>query len=469
MGHNGEWEGAVESPEEELPGAFMEDGELDPMETLLRRRGERHRRHLAHLHQFLGKNHTTTASVVQPRYYCHLLAWALERYIEEQGWHTVRTVGYHSSEPLFTELDTGSGDSTIVLWNGTLFLARKHKRLAVTIDADPRGESTVVVHGAARLEDTVRDFAAGVQATVRERNFYRGGNIQLGGIIHFLDVPSKSWDSIVLDEEARGEIEANTTGFMARRESLARYGIPAKRGVLLAGRPGTGKTLVCKALMSGSGETTCILASTYTLGVEGYITELYDLARDLAPSIVFIEDVDLIAKDRMEWGDTSGPVLPALLAALDGIEECHEVITVATTNHREALDKALSQRPSRFDRIIDIPCPSAEQRRRLVSNLCRRIPLDERIQARIAARTEGLTPAQVQEVLYTLAIRYGDDGGDDKPEPLAVTAEQVDRAISMIGGKGKPAIGFVPSAGPLHDPSQRAIGVNEKNGKEAER
>jgi len=468
VGDNGETEELVKSPEEKLLGVYVEDIECDPMEALMQRRSERQQRRLASLQTFLGDDRTVTASVVQPVYYRRLLAWALQRYIEEQGWQTVRTVGYLAPEPLYTDVNTGSGETTNVLCDGTLFLVRLDERLAVTIDASPRGNNSVVVTGPARCEDTVRGFTAGVETTVRQRNFYRGRNIEFGGRIDFLDVPPKSWDTIVLDEEAREEIEANTTGFMARRESLARYGIPARRGVLLTGAPGTGKTLICKALMSTSRGTTCILTNAYALAADDYIPVLYELARDLAPSIVFIEDIDLIAQERMEWGYASGAALLALLAVLDGIEECHEIITVATTNHRETLDKALKQRPSRFDRIIEIPCPSPEQRRSLVAGLCRRLPLDGDIQEHIARRTAGFTPAQVQEVLYSLAIRYGEDNGGDVPQPLSVTAEQVDRTISTVGGKGKPAIGFTLGGSPIREPSQRGISVNNGNGKEAE-
>jgi len=228
VGDNGEFEEPVGSPEEKLLSAFVENAECDPMEALMQRRDERQQRHLTALQRFLGEDHTTTASVVQPMYYRRLLAWALQRYIEKQGWQTVSTVGYQRPEPFYTDVNSGSGETTNVLCDGTLFLVGKDERLAVTIDAGPRGNSSVVVTGPARCDDTVRGFTAGVETTVREQNFYRGRNIEFSGRIDFLDVPPRSWDTIVLDEEAREEIEANTTRFMARRESLARYGRPAR-------------------------------------------------------------------------------------------------------------------------------------------------------------------------------------------------------------------------------------------------
>ena len=229
---------------------------------------------------------------------------------------------------------------------------------------------------------------------------------------------------------------------MENRERLAGYGIPAKRGVLLVGKPGTGKTLVCKALMAGSPGITCIMAHNYALAEEEYITQLYALAQDLSPCIVFIEDIDLIAQDRIEWGYTRGPSLLSLLSVLDGVEEHNEIVTVATTNHLETLDKAIGQRPSRFDRIIEIPCPSLEQRKEFISSLCYKIPLDDDIQACMARKTDGLTPAQIQEVIFSLAIRYGQTDQSDESGCLKVSAEQVNGAISRINGRSKHQMGF---------------------------
>ncbi len=93
---------------------------------------------------------------------------------------------------------------------------------------------------------------------------------------------------------------------------------------------------------------------------DSYIPQLYELAQDISPCIVFIEDIDLISQNRMGWGYTKGTAILSLLSVLDGVEECYEIVTVATTNHLETLDKAIDRRPLRFDRIIEIPYPSLE-------------------------------------------------------------------------------------------------------------
>jgi cell division protease FtsH len=326
--------------------------------------------------------------------------------------------------------------------DGQMLVRKGELRLTVTVDINPKWRGCVQAEGLAKKKGEIHDFIQGVKTVAREQNFYRGKKLEFGGRIRFLNLPARAWESIILDRRIKDEIWANTIGFLANRERLKGHGIPPKRGVLLVGEPGTGKTLACKALMAGSPGLTCIMANAYALDEEEYITELYELAQDLCPCIVFIEDIDLIAQNRMEWGYSKGPALLSLLSALDGIEEHEQIVTVATTNCLEVLDKAIGQRPSRFDRVIELPRPSLEQRERLVNSICRRIPIDDDVQAYIARKTENYTPAQLQEVIYSLVIGYTQRNGSDEPGCLRFSTEEVDRAISKISGRNRHRLGF---------------------------
>jgi cell division protease FtsH len=227
-------------------------------------------------------------------------------------------------------------------------------------------------------------------------------------------------------------------GFLKQSEQWTQYGIPSKRGILLAGEPGTGKTIICKALMTEAYGITCISTNGYALDSDNYLTELYELADDLSPSIVFIEDIDLIGQNRVEFGYQRGSALLALLAVLDGVEERKKIVTVATTNILESLDKALSQRPSRFDRVIKLTRPSVQQRRELICRLCRKIPINENIQEYISMKAENCTPAQLQEIIFSLVIQH--TAGQSE---LSFSKADVERAISRINDKNRYQIGFV--------------------------
>jgi cell division protease FtsH len=92
------------------------------------------------------------------------------------------------------------------------------------------------------------------------------------------------------------EIRLNTIGFLQNCFQLEKYGVPTKRGIILAGEPGTGKTIVCKALMSEAENITCIATSAEGMVQGGYIPELFSVAQALCPSIIFIEDIDFIGR-----------------------------------------------------------------------------------------------------------------------------------------------------------------------------
>jgi cell division protease FtsH len=384
-----------------------------------------------------------TSVVILPQYYSDLLAWALQRYIEQEGWRIVRAVGYHHPEPAYTDVDTGPDQRQNVLRNGTMLVERGGDRFAITIDAGMYGYNNVVVTGMEQSKEKVEQFARGLENLAKEKNFYRGKKLEFSGGLRFLKLPSRSWSDIVLDPGVKQEIWDNTVGFLLHRNELAEYGIPAKRGVILHGSPGTGKTLVCRLLMAESQDITCIIISASAMEHEYYLSVVYELAQQLAPTITFIEDIDAIAQDRMEYGCNRGPALLTLLSLLDGIEERKEIVTVATTNFPEVLDKAIGRRPSRFDRIVEIPEPDLGQRKQFIKQICQKIPVGADIQGYIAHRTEKMTPAQIQEVIYSLVISCRQDKGNDDCGCLRLGTETVDRAIAKLNGKKQQQLGFI--------------------------
>lgn len=414
------------------------------MEAVGQGRRVRIKKHRSAVNRFLGKGKKVNAAVIKSTYYGELLTWALHRYIESENWKVAKTTNYQRPEPKYIEVSTGIGEKLNLLRDGTLFLVKGDIHLAVTVDLDFHAVHSLVVTGLAAREEEVKKFAAGVEIVAKEQNLYRGKKLDFFGRIRFLDVAGRTWDSIALDKTIKDEIKANTIGFLAYARQLAEYGIPARRGVILVGEPGTGKTLICKALMAESEGITCILANSNLVENGAYIDELYELAKDLAPSMVFIEDIDLIGRKRMPSGYSRGAALLSLLNVLDGVEEQKEIVTVATTNYLETLDQAIIQRPSRFDRIIELSRPALEERRKLVALLCRKILLEENTQEFIARRTENQTPAQIQEVIYSLVIGHVQSNGKEKAKLLKFSREQVDEAVCRIGRSNGHGLGFVP-------------------------
>ncbi len=391
---------------------------------------------------FLGKGSRANAVAILPRYYGELLTWALDRYIEKEGWKVIRILGYRGREPIYIDVSTDCDKCEDLLMNGQLLLEKGDSHFIVTVDINLQWRNSVQVEGSAKRRKEIEKFADGVKAIAKEQNFYRGKKIEFGGRIHFLNIKDRSWDSIILAPAIKREIEANTIDFLNRRKHWAEYGIPQKRGVLLAGEPGTGKTVICKALMANANGVTCITTNAYGLSADEYITELYEMAQDLSPCIVFIEDIDLIGLNREEYLYQHGPALLSLLNVLDGVEEKQEIVTVATTNNLQTLDRAISQRPSRFDRVVKLSLPLLEERKELISSLCQKIPVDEPTQDYIARRSEHCTPAQLQEVIYSLVIEHSDELSAAQSPNLEFGKDDIDRVISRINGRNGQHIGF---------------------------
>ena len=423
-----------------------EDGE--EAETAVADRYEgRHQRleekNKAAVERFLGRGQRVHEVGIVPRYYGELLTWALKRYMGKRGWQVAQTLGYRGREPVYIDVNTNYEQRENVLMDGQMLVKRGSSRLIVTVDINLRWRNSVLVEGVASIKKEVSEFVVGVLTTAREQNFYRGKKLEFARRLRFLDLKQRSWDSIILDEGTKKEIKANTVGFLARGEHWAKYGIPRKRGVLLAGEPGTGKTIICKALMGEADGLTCITTSAYAIDVNEYINELYQLAEDLSPCLVFIEDIDLVGQNREEFGYQRGPALLSLLSALDGIEEKNGVVTIATTNCLETIDKALSERPSRFDRVIKLCRPRLEQRREMVSRLCQRISLGQALQEYVACKTAGCTPAQIQEVIYSLVI----ENPEEKSTVATFSEHDIDHIISRMNGKNGHRLGFCTSNG----------------------
>lgn len=450
------------SAEEKILDAFDEEEDMPSYSSSRWKERQRIRRkNQATIDKFIGVERKTTAVAIVPTYYGELLIWALHRYLEREGWKVADALGYRDPEPFYVNVSTDYDKHENLLMRGQLLIEKDDVHLVVTVDVLPRYHATTQVQGPENQKDRIEAFVNGVMSIAKKENFYRGKKIEFSERIHFLNVEDKSWDEIILDLHTKREVKANTVEFLKRGNDWVEFGIPRKRGVLLAGDPGTGKTLTCKALMAEADGITCIITSAYELSADEYITNLYQMAQDLSPCIVFIEDIDLIGLNREEYHYQHGKALLSLLNVLDGVQEKHEIVTVATTNNWKALDKAISHRPSRFDRLIELSLPSLKERRELVSLLCQKIPVDMPTQEYISTKAEGCTPAQLQEIVFGLAIEYRDESPQAPSVSLDIGRDDVDRAISRINGHNRRRLGFDIENN--HDEngsnSVRAIGV----------
>ena len=190
-------------------------------------------------------------------------------------------------------------------------------------------------------------------------------------------------------------------------EIFEEIGIDPPKGILFYGPPGTGKTLLAKAVANETNATFIkIVASEFVnkyLG-EGsrIVRDVFDLAKEKSPAIIFIDEIDAIGTKRVSSSEGADRevqrTLMQLLAELDGFESRGDVGIIAATNRPDILDEALL-RPGRFDRTIEVPNPVKESRQKILEIHTQRMKLDENIDFdTISAITEGLSGADLKAV-----------------------------------------------------------------------
>jgi len=194
-------------------------------------------------------------------------------------------------------------------------------------------------------------------------------------------------------------------------ELFQKLGIEPPKGVLLYGPPGTGKTLIAKAVASESGAHFISIAgpeviSKYYGESEQRLREVFEEARENAPSIIFIDELDSIAPRREEvTGEVERRVVAQLLTMMDGLEERGQVVVIGATNRVDAIDAAL-RRPGRFDREIEIGVPSELDRIEILKIHTRGMPLAEDVGLdTLAQQTHGFVGADLAALAREAAIR----------------------------------------------------------------
>ncbi len=217
----------------------------------------------------------------------------------------------------------------------------------------------------------------------------------------FYPRPNMSAEELVLPQRVIDPIERHVLGIAGTRERLRSSRQHIKRGLLLHGPPGTGKTHTVRYLMSRTPDHTVILL---TGGGLHMIRPAVGLARVLQPCIVVCEDVDLVAQDRGAYPAQNNPALFEMLNVIDGIEEDADVAFILTTNRADLLEPALAARPGRVDLALEIPLPDAESRRRLLGLYGRGLSLDMQDLDSVIERTDGVTASCIKELMRKSAL-----------------------------------------------------------------
>jgi len=227
-----------------------------------------------------------------------------------------------------------------------------------------------------------------------------------------IEIPNTTYNDIGGLSEVKQELIEAVEWPLKHKDAFSRLGVKPPKGVLLYGAPGTGKTLLAKAV-SHESEANFILVkgpellSKWVGESEKAVRKIFEKARQTSPTIVFFDEIDSIAPRRHEASSDSGVterVVNQLLTEMDGLQELNDVVIIAATNRPDIIDTAL-MRPGRFDRIILVPVPERKSRKQIFSVHTKGMPLAKDVDmAELVEKTEGYVGADIEAVCREAAM-----------------------------------------------------------------
>jgi hypothetical protein len=345
--------------------------------------------------------------------------------------------------PQFEDVDIGEAAPVRCLKSGLWFLEQGPVRAALLLSQEEQrycGAGPLLIEIATTPDHAAfaQQLFAHLEKAVRESRSYRGKVLSFdvaspytgqsqGLLVHKLRPVSR--EQVILPRTTLQLLDRNVLGFVERREKIGKFGQSRKKGLLFYGPPGTGKTHTIHYLAAALPRHTTLIISAEQVAMLG---EYMTLARLLQPSLVVIEDADLIARNRTHMNNPGEELLlNKLLNEMDGLKEDADVLFILTTNRPEALEEALTARPGRIDQAIEFPPPDAEGREKLIRLYAGNAHLDDALLHSTVARTAGVSPAFIKELMRR-AAQFHLESSDDP----ALTPADLEDALNEILFRG---------------------------------
>jgi len=353
------------------------------------------------------------------------LQWVMSDFFKGEKYKLVREVSYgqlYSRPPKKQEIQKAKDETfqgyedAVIYFEKTGCKDAKRDRVIVTI-TENWNSGGMHYEIQCNKEENSGMFAKWTKMA-DEKNFYKGQKIDVG--CRILDLSKTTWDDVIISDDKKKIIKESVNDIFNNSETLKKFGITIQRGIILYGDPGTGKTQICRALAD---EAECsvlyALPTDFQKGTAG-VRAVTNIAKDLAPCILIIEDMDWIAMDR-EAG-RAGFVME-LMNQMDGIEAFGDIITIGTTNKKDDLEDAVSNRPGRFDRLIEIGYPEKEEIKNMIISFCKKWDISGVNLSKVTNTLKDLSGAHVKEFCKTSAIYAVRDKSFSKDEKTLILKE----------------------------------------------
>jgi hypothetical protein len=308
--------------------------------------------------------------------------------------------------PQYLDIDVGEDRPLRCLTNGLWLLQTGRRPFAVLFNLQPGAALFQVAVQPAPGADPAAAFFKYLERAVEKGRCYRGKVLSLdvessysgqshGVLVHRLrPVPR---EVVVLPPATLELLDRNAIRFVGQRGRLREAGLATKKGLLFHGPPGTDKTHTIHYLVGAVAGQTTLLITAHQVALLG---EYMALARLFQPSLVVIEDVDLIAQERSDLrGTWEQGLLNKLLNEMDGLRPDADILFVLTTNRPDALEEALAARPGRVDQAIEFPLPDEAGRAKLMRLYAGKLAVREDVIEQAVARTAGVSPSFIKELM----------------------------------------------------------------------
>jgi len=263
----------------------------------------------------------------------------------------------------------------------------------------------------------------------------------------FVEVPDVKWDDVGGLDEIKEALKETVEWPLKYDDLFKKADTKPPKGIILHGKPGTGKTYMAKALASESGVNFISvkgpqILSKYIGESEKGVRELFRMAKQASPCILFLDEIDSLTPRRSEDGSGSGVldrVIGQFLTEMDGIEDLKGVIVLAATNRIDLIDPALL-RSGRFDLLFEVPLPDLKTREKIFAIHTRKKPLSKKINLnKLASKTEGLTGSDIEFICRKaamLAIRQTIDKNQnlaaEQTAEISISEKHFEEAIQLV-------------------------------------
>lgn len=366
------------------------------------------------------------------------------------GWVTPKPKQGFMGEnpPVAVSVEVGYEQTFNVFWGSYAVPALKGELSTNVEEIDGRPSFVIGGEVPKAFEAKVKMIADLTRLLCKEDSIYRGtafrvkttsrGKLDVNNYPTFLDTSRAEGEELLFSKELERQVQTNLFTPIEYTDACRHHNIPLKRGVLLEGAYGTGKTMTAHVTARKAEEN----GWTYiTIDRVAALAEVLDLAAMYAPAVVFAEDID-----RVISGDDRTVSVDDLLNAIDGVSsKGGEIITVLTSNHVERINKAML-RPGRLDAVIHVTAPDADTAARLVHQYARGLMEDSADLTEVGAVLAGKIPAVIREIVERAKLyainRVG--GNADQvlldSEDLIASAQLMEAHLALladVGGEAK--------------------------------